>query len=270
MYWDAGAYADYAVNVTRASGYSATGPYDIPNAKVDAYTIYTNKPFGTAYRGFGHVEFFWGLERHMELVARSIGMDPLEFRRTNLLRPGLDDAHRRGDHRAHRRPLKCLDEAAAAIGYGSLTPRRRSYQERTGRRVGKGVATLHKAPAMPSNTATAAVVKMNSDGTVVVNLSLTEIGQGSATALAQIAAERLGFPLAKVKCTIEKDTDKDPYDWQTVASKGLLLSGNAVILACEDLLGKAYEVAAQVLRANVRDLAHDGDAVFVTTTRRRR
>ena len=71
------------------------GPYDIPNAWVDAYTIYTNKPWGTAYRGFGHVEFFWGLERHMELVAEVIGMDPLEFRKKNLLKPGLDHAHRR-------------------------------------------------------------------------------------------------------------------------------------------------------------------------------
>ena len=263
MYWDAGAYADYAVNVTRASGYSATGPYDIPNAKVDAYTIYTNKPFGTAYRGFGHVEFFWGLERHMELVARSIGMDPLEFRQKNLLRPGSTTLTGEVITEHTGKPRKCLEEAAAAIGYGSLTPEEEAHQERTGRRIGKGVATLHKAPAMPSNTATAAVIKMNSDGSVLVNLALTEIGQGSATALAQIAAEKLGFPLEKVKCTIEKDTDKDPYDWQTVASKGLILSGNAVILACEDLLAQAYAVAAQVLRANVRDLAHDGEKIFV-------
>jgi len=102
MYWDAGAYADYAVNVTRASAYSAAGPYDIPNALVDAYTIYTNKPWGTAYRGFGHVEFFWGLERHMELVAQVIGMDPLEFRKKNLLKPGSDHADGREDQRAHR------------------------------------------------------------------------------------------------------------------------------------------------------------------------
>ena len=263
MYWDAGAYADYAVNVTRASGYSATGPYDIPNAKVDAYTIYTNKPFGTAYRGFGHVEFFWGLERHMELVARSIGMDPLEFRRKNLLHPGSTTLTGEIITEHTGNPRKCLDEAAAAIGYGSLTPAEEARQERTGRRIGKGLATLHKAPAMPSNTATAAVIKMNSDGSVVVNLSLTEIGQGSATALAQIAAQRLGFALSKVKVTIEKDTDKDPYDWQTVASKGLILSGNAVILACEDLLAQAYSVAAQALRANITDLAHDEDTIFV-------
>jgi CO/xanthine dehydrogenase Mo-binding subunit len=263
MYWDAGAYADYAVNVTRASGYSATGPYDIPNASVDAYTIYTNKPFGTAYRGFGHVEFFWGLERHMEFVARTIGMDPLEFRQKNLLRPGSTTLTGETITEHTGNPLRCLVQAAAAIGYGSLTPEEQARQEATGRRIGKGLATLHKAPAMPPNTATAAVVKMNSDGTVVVNLALTEIGQGSATALAQIAAERLGFPLDKVKVTIEKDTDKDPYDWQTVASKGLILSGNAVMLACDDLLAQAYAVAAQVLRANVTDLDHDGEKIFV-------
>jgi CO/xanthine dehydrogenase Mo-binding subunit len=263
MYWDAGAYADYAVNVTRASAYSAAGPYDIPNAWVDAYTIYTNKPYGTAYRGFGHVEFFWGLERHMELVARTIGIDPLEFRRLNLLRPGSTTltGERINEHSGN--PLACLDEAAAAIGYGSLTPEEQERQERTGRRIGKGVATLHKAPAMPSYTAASTVVKLNSDGSAIVNLALTEIGQGSATALAQIAADALRFPIEKVKVAIEKDTDKDPYDWQTVASKGLFLSGNATIAACEDLLRKAYADAALVLRAQVEDLDHDGERIFV-------
>jgi CO/xanthine dehydrogenase Mo-binding subunit len=263
MYWDAGAYADYAVNVTRASGYSAAGPYEIPNAWIDAYTIYTNKPYGTAYRGFGHVEFFWGLERHMELVANAIGMDPLEFRRINLLRPGSVTltgeviTEHTGD------PRKCLDAAAEAIGYGALTPEEEEHQRVTGRKIGKGVATLHKAPAMPPFTATAAVVKMNSDGSVIVNVSLTEIGQGSATAVAQIAAERLGFPIEKVRVTIDKDTDKDPYDWQTVASKGLILTGNATILACDDLLRQAYDEAAQALRANLEDLDHDGDGIFL-------
>lgn len=263
MFWDAGAYADYAVNVTRASGYSAGGPYEIPNAWVDAYTLYTNKPYGTAYRGFGHVEFFWGIERHMELVAQTIGMDPLEFRRKNLLKPGsitltgeVITAHT-GDVR------KCLDSVAAAIGYGSLTPAEKARQAKTGLKIGKGVATLHKAPAMPSNTGTSVVVKMNADGGVIANVGLTDIGQGSTTALAQIAAERLRFPLDKVKVTIEKDTDRDPYDWQTVASKGLILTGNAMILACEDLLAKAYELATLALHANLCDLDHDGEKVFV-------
>ncbi len=263
MYWDAGAYADYAVNVTRASSYSAAGPYEIPNAWVDAYTIYTNKPYGTAYRGFGHVEFFWGLERHMELVALAIGMDPLEFRRKNLLHPGSTTLTGEKITEHNGNPRKCLDEAAKAIDYGRLTPEEQERQARTGRLIGKGVATLHKAPAMPSFTATAVVAKMNSDGSVVLNLALTEIGQGSATAVGQIAAEALGFPVSKVKVAIETDTDKEPYDWQTVASKGLILTGNATVLACEDLLKQAYDVAAQVLRCNPSDLDHDADKVFV-------
>ena len=263
MFWDAGAYADYAVNVTRATGYSAGGPYEIPNAWVDAYTVYTNKPYGTAYRGFGHVEFFWGLERHMELVAQTIGMDPLEFRRKNLLKPGSITltgemiTEHNGDVR------KCLDSVAQAIGYGALTAAEKARETRTGLKIGKGVATLHKAPAMPPFTATSVVVKMNSDGTVIANVGLTDIGQGSTTAFAQIAAERLRFPLSKVKVTIEKDTDRDPYDWQTVASKGLMLTGNALILACADLLAKAYQTAAQALRADVCDLDHDGEKIFI-------
>ncbi len=263
MYWDSGAYADYAVNVTRASGYSAAGPYEIPNASIDAYTIYTNKPFGTAYRGFGHVEFHWGLERHMELVAKAIGMDPLEFRRRNALRPGSITltGERITDHTGD--VVKCMDAAAKAIGYGSLTAEEKERERKTGRRIGKGVAALHKAPAMPSFTATAVIIKMNEDGSVTVNLALTDYGQGTYTSIRQIVAERLGFPLEKVKVSFECDTDKDPYDWQTVASKGLLLSGNAAILAAEDLLKNAYEVAAQVLRANVRDLAHDGKRIYL-------
>jgi CO/xanthine dehydrogenase Mo-binding subunit len=263
MFWDAGAYADYAVNVTRATGYSAGGPYEIPNAWVDAYTVYTNKPYGTAYRGFGHVEFFWGLERHMELVAQTIGMDPLEFRRKNLLKPGSLTLTGEAITEHNGDVRKCLDSVASAISYGALTAEEKAREARTGLKIGKGVATLHKAPAMPPFTATSVVVKMNSDGSVIANVGLTDIGQGSTTAFAQIAAERLRFPLNKVRVTIEKDTDRDPYDWQTVASKGLMLTGNALILACTDLLDKAYQTAAQALRADACDLDHDGEKIFI-------
>jgi CO/xanthine dehydrogenase Mo-binding subunit len=263
MYWDAGAYADYAVNVTRASGYSAAGPYEIPNAWVDAYTVYTNKPYGTAYRGFGHVEFHWGLERHLELVAEVIGMDPLEFRRLNTLKPGSVTLTGETITANTGNVTKCLDTVAAAIGYGALDADETAREKATGRRIGKGVAALHKAPAMPPFTASSVVLKMNSDGTVVVNTGLTEIGQGSNTALAQVVAERLRFDLARIRISPDKDTDRDPYDWQTVASKGLVLAGNAALLACDDLLAKAYEVAAQVLRAQPGDLDHDGLKVFV-------
>jgi CO/xanthine dehydrogenase Mo-binding subunit len=263
MYWDSGAYADYAVNVTRASGYSASGPYEIPNAWLDAYTIYTNKPYGTAYRGFGHVEFHWAVERHMELIASAIGMDPLEFRLKNALKPGCKTLTGEAILPSTGNVVKCIEEAARSINYGKLTAEEEVRQKNTGWKIGKGVAALQKAPAMPPFTATAVVLKMNEDGSVLVNLALTDYGQGTYASIRQIVAERLGFPLEKVKVAFENDTDRDPYDWQTVASKGLLLSGNAAILAAEDLLKNAYEVAATALLANVRDLGHDGDKIFL-------
>ena len=263
MYWDAGAYADYAVNVTRASGYSAAGPYEIPNAWVDAYTVYTNKPFGTAYRGFGHVEFSWGAERHMDLCAKAVSMDPLEFRLINALKPGSITLT--GEHITENtgNVSQCLHAVAHSVAYGKLTPAEIAREKKTGRKIGKSVVALHKAPAMPPFTGTVVILKMNEDGTVTANLSLTEIGAGTYTSIVQIIAEALGFPVSKVRLPIENDTDRDPYDWQTVASKGLMLSGNAAILAAEDLLGNAYEVASQVLRAHPCDLEHDEERIFV-------
>ena len=264
LYWDAGAYADYAVNVCRASGYSCTGPYEVENAWADSYAVYTNKPFGTAYRGFGHVEFSWGLERHMDTVARAVGMDPLAFRLKNALRPGSVTLTGETITEHTGNVSKCMEAVAKAIGYGEpLSDEETAREERTGRRIGKAVAALHKAPAMPPFTGTVVILKMNEDGSVIANFSLTEIGAGTYTSVAQIIAEELRFPLEKVKIAVENDTDRDPYDWQTVASKGLLLSGNAAILAARDLLEKAYAVAGEILHANPCDLDHDATRVFV-------
>ena len=263
MLWDAGAYADYAVNVTRASGYSAAGPYEVPNAWLDAFTVYTNKVFGTAYRGFGHVEFFWGLERHMDFIADKLGMDPVEFRKINALKPGSKTLTGEVIKKHTGNVTKCIDEVAKAINYGEKTEEERKIEEENGTLIGKSVCALHKAPAMPPFTGTTVILKMNEDGSVIANLSLVDIGSGTYTSVAQIIAEELSIPLEKVKVAFECDTDRDPYDWQTVASKGLLLSGNAAILAARDMLDKLYEVAGQVLRASRYDLRHKDGKVYV-------
>ena len=263
MYWDAGAYADYAVNVTRASGYSACGPYEIPNAWVDAYTVYTNKPFGTAYRGFGHVEFSWGIERQMDTIAAKLGIDPLKFRLINALKPGSITLTGEKITTDTGNVRKCMNEVAKAVRYGELSLQERKREQQTGMKIGKAVVALHKAPAMPPFTGTVMILKMNEDGTVTASHSLTDYGMGTYTALVQILAEVLRFPTDRIKLPIEIDTDRDPYDWQTVASKGTLLSGNAAILAAQDLLKKAYETASQILRAQVCDLDHDADKVFL-------
>ena len=199
----------------------------------------------------------------MDTVARAIGMDPLAFRLKNALRPGSLTITGEVITEHHGDVVKCLQAAAQAVGYGALTAEEKARQKATGRRIGKAVVALHKAPAMPPFTGTAVILKMNEDGTVSANFSLTDMGNGTYTSVAQIIAETLGFPVDRVKIPMERDTDHDPYDWQTVASKGLMLTGNAAILACQDLITKAYDMTGQALRANVADLDHDEDGVFV-------
>ena len=85
--FDTGAYADYAVNVSRAGAIACTGPYRVPNVRADSLCVYTNHPFATAYRGFGH-EVIIAIERAMDALAEKLGMDPVELRILNAIRPG--------------------------------------------------------------------------------------------------------------------------------------------------------------------------------------
>ena len=262
--WDAGAYADYGVNIGRASGYSGAGPYEIENVKLDSYTIYTNHVFGTAYRGFGHAEFFWAIERQRELLAKAINMDPYEFRMKNLLKPNSTTITGELLNENSGRVDKCLKIVADKIGYNKpKTEEEKAIEKATGKYRGKGVAVLHKAPAMPSFSATAAILQMNEDGTVRFNVSGIDYGQGTYTALSQMVAEKLNLPLDRVKAVQETNTDSGPYDWQTVASRMLILAGNAVVDACEDLLDQIYEVAGVVLRAARHELALGEGYVYV-------
>lgn len=261
--WDSGAYADYGVNVGRAATYSGAGPYEIPNLELYSRTIYTNKVFSTAYRGFGHLETHWIIERQMDLVAQKLGMNPYDFRMKNILREGSRTISGEHINEYSGRPDHCLEAVAKEIdwmGYQSDEDRKAAFK--TGKVRGKGLASLQKAPAIPANTSTSALMQMDEDGNVRIMIGAIDMGQGCNTAMAQIAAEVLDMPLEKVRVVCESDTDKDPYDWSTVASKYTFMGGNAVIRAAIDLLGQMKKVAAQVLRCPEDELKHSDEAIF--------
>jgi Aerobic-type carbon monoxide dehydrogenase, large subunit CoxL/CutL homologs len=262
--WDAGAYADYGVNITRATGYSAVGPYEIDNVKIDSKTVYTNHLFGTAYRGFGHAEIFWAIERQRELVAKKLGMDSLEFRLKNLLRPGSITITGEPIYEQSGNVIKCLQTVADRIEWGKpKSEEEKESEKKIGKYRGKGIAVLGKAPAMPSNASTSAIIQMNEDGSVRFNVSGIDMGQGAYTAMAQIIGERLRIPIEKVHTVFETNTDAAPYDWQTVASRMTILAGNAVIEACNDMEDQIFEMAGIVLRAARRDLALGDECVYI-------
>jgi len=259
--WDAGAYADYGVNIGRAAAYSGAGPYVVPNCKIDSLVVYTNKVFGTAYRGFGHLEVLWGVERNMDLLARALGIDPYEFRRKNLLRVGETTITGERFTTGHGRPDECLRLVAEAIGWDD---KRASTPAAAGSGIvrGKGLAMLHKAPAMPTFTSCSATILFNGDGSVNVLVSGVDYGQGTYTTLAQIAADELKLPVEKIRIPWESDTDYTPYDWQTVASRFSVMGGNAVIEAARDCLGQIKSVAAEVLRSPVEQIECENGVVW--------
>lgn len=262
--WDAGAYADYGVNIGRAAGYSGVGPYEIANVKIDSYTIYTNHIFGTAYRGFGHAEFFWAIERQRDIIAKKLGLDALEFRLKNLLKPGSVTITGEKIHENTGRVDKCLALVAEKLGWPLVkTEEEKAREKATGKYRGLGLAVLHKAPAMPPSTASSAIVKMNEDGSVNVLVSGIDYGQGTYTTLAQLAAERLHLPLEKVHVVFETSTETGPYDWQTVASRFTVMGGNSVIRACDDLLAQMKSLAAAILRAAEEELEFGREEIYV-------
>jgi len=257
--WDAGAYADYGVNIGRAAAYSGGGPYSIDNCWIDSYVVYTNKIFGTAYRGFGHLEILWGIERAIDMMARKLKMDPVEFRRLNLLKEGDTTITGETFTSGHGSPVGCLDAAADALDWETPS----AAPSEPGKVRGKGIAMLHKAPAMPTYTSCAAVIKLDEDGGCDILVSGVDYGQGTYTVLRQIAAEELKIPIERAHVTWECDTAFSPYDWQTVASRFAYMGGNAVIEAAADCLRQIREVAAHALDVEPDDIDCEDASAFV-------
>lgn len=247
FYWDGGAYTEYGVNITRASGYSSSGPYDVPNVKTDSYCVYTNHPVGGPMRGFGMPEMHAGLEQCIDELAYAIEMDRVHFRRLNCVKTGSTLVTGMIMHPTGL--SECLEKAAEAIGWGRKEP-----PSAPNKRRGKGIALMWKAPAMPPNAGSSAKVALNEDGTVTVSVGGQEIGQGSFTIAAQVAAAALGVPVETVKVATPLDTNYSPYEWQTVASRLTWSMGNAVRAAALDARGQILEMVAKAWNEKVDDL----------------
>ncbi|WP_066238338.1 xanthine dehydrogenase family protein molybdopterin-binding subunit [Anaerosporomusa subterranea] len=226
LFWDGGAYTEYGVNITRSGGYCASGPYEVPNIKVDSYCVYTNHPVGGPMRGFGMPEIHWGIEQQMDILAEKIGIDPLQFRQINAIREGRPAAF------GGPMPDATLPDTLDAIAktHWELPKPTPTAPHKV---VGRGLASMFKAPSMPPNAQSSAIIKFNEDATVHVLTTAVDIGQGALTALAQIAAEELGIPVDWVT-VLTPDTDYTPYEWQTVASRITYSCGNAVKRAASD------------------------------------
>ncbi len=247
-YFGGGGYNDYGVNIARAAGYSCTGPYSIPNVKGDSHSVYTNTPIGSAMRGFGMPEIHWGIEQIMDRLADEIGMDPAEFRRINCVKTG--DTILTGMKMPAVDLVQCIDKVTEAINWGKEEPPSAPHKKR-----GKGIAIMWKAPAMPPNPGSSAIVRFNEDATVNVYVGAQDIGQGAFTVAAQMAAQVLGIPYEWVRVSVNPvDTKYSPYEWQTVASRITWSMGNAVRAAANHARTQILEIVAKYWDEDPADL----------------
>ena len=253
VYWDTGAYAEIGPRIGHKSGYTSAGPYRIPNVWIDSYCVYTNKVPAGAFRGFGVPQVIWAYDSQMDIIARAIGADPMEFR----LKPALEEGEpfATGTQVRSFGVKEAIRQAAEAIQWSQPRP----MQTGTTRR-GRGIAAGVKAVLTPSISG--AIVILNADGTANVLSSTVEMGQGSETTMGQIVAEELGISVEQVHI-VQPDTDVTPYDTITAGSRSTYHMGNAVRMAAAKIKKELCEVVASKLEVDLDDLAARNGRIFV-------
>ncbi|HVA23225.1 MAG TPA: xanthine dehydrogenase family protein molybdopterin-binding subunit [Chloroflexota bacterium] len=253
--WGAGAYADVSPRLIKNGGYGSPGPYNIPHIAVDSYAVYTNTTPSGGFRGYSIPQVAWAYESHLDTIAHALGIDPLEMRLRNVMRSGDPSPTNQVFDDLHYPEL--LEAAAEAVDWGAT-----SHQE--GRlKVGRGIACTYKGTITPS-TSTASI-KMSEDGSATVLTATTEIGQGSRTILAQMAADELRLPFDRVRVSFA-DTDVAPWDQTTSSSRSTYMMGTAVTRAAEDVRQQLTDIAAGLLEAAPEDVVLEEGRAHVRGT----
>lgn len=261
---DTGANGAHALTVTGNTGHKAMalyvgdGPYrKNPNIRFYADVVYTNHPPSGAYRGYGVPQGFWPLERHMEKIAKELGLHPIEFRLKNALRAGeLHPFSTAWSEGREPRPETiqtcgleaCVLQGKAAIGWDQKYGNE-EWQQSAGSpysRKGIGVALVMQGTAIPYLDMGGASIKLNDDGSFNMLVGATDLGTGSDTVLAQMAAEVLGCAVNDI-LVYSSDTDFTPFDKGAYASSTTYISGAAVIKAAEQVAERMKIRAAMIL-----------------------
>ena len=258
--FDGGAYSDRAVIISRAAGVDCTGPYNIENVWCDSLCMYTNHPYAAAFRGFGHPELTFVIERAMDILADKLVMDPLELRLRNAILPGDTSATQTLLNKSNLGNLpKCIQKLIELIHWGEVD----ESKAEDGKVRAKGISCFWKNSNTALNAGGGAVLTFNSDGSINLICAAVEIGQGIKTALAQILAEKMKMDVNQVHVTMEVNTTTNPDHWKTAASRTTLLVGRAVLRAAEDVINQLCGIGAIVLGSSPSELDVGGGKVFL-------
>ena len=235
VFLNTGAFAELGPVVTSRTLTRILGPYRLPHIRVESHCVYTNTVSAASFRSIGGPQTAWANESQMDILADELGLDPLAFRLKNLL-------HRGEELKPGGKPL----DADLREGLRRVTDRMgwQGLAAPTG--AGRGLAFGVTDPGAP--LASTSTVHALSDGSVVVLIGTSEIGQGSRTVMSQIVAEELCVPLERVRVR-PPDTAYTPYDRSTGSSRSTTVMGKATQLAAADAREQILELAMEHFEA---------------------
>jgi putative selenate reductase molybdopterin-binding subunit len=260
---DTGAYGCHALTVAGNTGHKAMalyvgdGPYrKDPNIRFYSDIVYTNTVPSGAYRGYGVPQGFWPVERHMEDIARDLDLDPIEFRLKNALRAGeIHPFSKVWSEGREPKPetiytiglAECVEQGRMTIGWDQKFGNQQwhTVPGKQHLRKGIGVALVMQGTAIPYLDMGGASIKMNDDGSFNLLVGATDLGTGSDTVLAQMAAETLGVPVEDM-IVYSSDTDFTPFDKGAYASSTTYISGTATVKAAEKVAERIRLRAAKM------------------------
>jgi putative selenate reductase molybdopterin-binding subunit len=263
---DTGANGSHALTVTGNTGHKSMALYvgdgvyrKKPNIRFYADIVYTNHPPSGAYRGYGVPQGFWAVERHMEKIANQLNLDPIEFRLKNALRAGeLHPFSTAWSEGREPRPEtietcgleECVQQGKASVGWDQKYSNHkwRASTDSPYLQKGIGVALVMQGTAIPYLDMGGASIKLNEDGSFNLLVGATDLGTGSDTVLAQMAAEVLGCELEDI-LVYSSDTDFTPFDVGAYASSTTYISGGAVFRAANQVAEKLKLRGAMMFNA---------------------
>jgi len=236
---DAGAYMTLSPWVLLYSTVNAIGPYNVPNVKVDSYTVLTNHPPSGAYRTFGAGQACVAYEQQMDEVAKKLGMDPVEFRKKNYLKKG--DTMANGWKIPNTVALH--ETTDLVLKYLGKKPKPSGPKKLVGMGIASGMCSYGRMIFLHDTSRSK--VRLELDGSVTIECGVQDVGAGQEASLCQIVSEVLGVPLKKIRI-ISGDTAATPIAGTTTATRQLYMSGNATYLAAmkvrDNILTKASEI----------------------------
>lgn len=256
---DNGAYTSWGATIPYVLMNPFTSLYKVENIRFDTKIVYTNNLYSGAFRGYGNPQGTFAVESLMDMLAEELGMDPLELRLLNCNEPNTVTPQ--GMEVSSCGLRECLEKGAKGISWSS----KRGQGPHTGRfRRGVGIASFFHVGGgarVYRSDGCGAIIKLDDFGKVTLITGSTEIGQGTDTSIAQIAAEELGVRAEDVT-VINTDTDLKPWDVGVHASRTTFIAGNAAKMAAAKAKQQLLEAAARVTGTPVEDLDIKDRMVF--------